>query len=411
MIVFLPVILFSIIAAPYIFLVPGGDGDGEFKLAHALLSGNYSGHLLVFHPPFPLFLFDAFFLAFGYWSTGILGLLLGISGIVALYYIGKKLFDKKVAILSSCLLALSGLYISVGSFNIDDFVMTVMVLIAFAYYLRSKYIWYAIFVSFAVLTKETAIFFVGSVLFIELLQQKKKHLIELLVPFGVFIIWLGILYSSGQHLWNEYNFSSTRSSGSTYTMLHNLVTFGFLNEYAYENWLHLFVFNFNWVYTIFVCASFFFLRENKKKKELLVVGVFSVLFLILVLGFQTWTINRYTLPLLPFLYLFAVYGATKLRYAAVWMTIVFMASLLSLTGSVDPISRIIWPQVQIFDQKFFLNKIDGGDGLTYNLQYLDVMKRRTIMLSHGQCNIPGLISYDRETLGLLGIHHCLNDVY
>ena len=407
MIIFLPILLFSIILAPYLFLIPGGDGNGQFKLAYYLINGNYSPQLLVFHPPFKLFLFDFFLLLFGPWSTGLVGLLLGITGIIAFYYISKEFFSQKIAILSACLLAISGLYLSLGAFSIDDFVMTVMILVAFAFYLKSKYILYAIFSTCAVLTKETAIFFVISV-FIVAIINKRKHFIEFLAPVVALLIWTIFLYANGQHLWNAYNFSTTKSQGSIYTMLHNLITFGFFNEYAYENWLHVFVFNYNWIYTIFAFIALFFLPKNKNKDGLIIIALFSLLFLTMVLGFQTWTINRYTLPLLPFLYLFAIYGATKIRYTTVWLVIIYLAALLSLAGSTDPLSQAIWPQVQIFDQKFFDSRIDGGDGITYNLQYLNVMQRRTSMLIHGQCDIPYLLSYDTETLKFLGIHTCLN---
>lgn len=410
MIIFLPILLFTLIAAPYLFLIPGGDGDVELKFAYLIANGNYSSQLLTFHPPFTLFLFNLFFSLFGAWSISILGLLLGIAGIIAIYHIGKTLFDKKIAILSSILLALSGLYLSTGLFSLNDFVMTVLIMIAFAYYAKSRYTLYALFISCAVLTKETAVLFALSVLAIELLE-KKKHLITFTIPVAVFALWLGVLRFSGQQLWNAYNFSTTSQYGSTYTMLHNLMTLEFFNMFAYENWLHLFVFNFNWVYTIFACIGFFYLKKNKKRKELLILGTFSVFFSILVLGFQTWTINRYTLPLLPFLYLFAIYGATKVKHQTIWIVAIFIASLLSLSGSVDPVSRNIWPEVSVLDQKFFLSPTDGGDGMTYNLQYLSVMQERTNMLVHGQCRMPYLLSYDNQTLAILGIHHCLNSPY
>lgn len=404
MIILLPIVLFSILAAPYLFLIPGGDGDVEFKFAYLILHGTWP-HEFILHPPLILALMDFFYFLFGYWSTNFLGLMLGIAGIVAFYYIAKDLFNKKIAILSSCLLSLSGLYLSTGLVDLYEFVMTVMILISFAFYLRSKYVLYAIFISLAVLTKETAIIFAGCVLLIELFQ-KKRQLVPLLIPFVVLCGWVDVLYMSGHQLWNQYNYSPTKSHGSVYTMIYNLFTFGFFNKYAYENWLHLFVFNFNWVFTLFTCISLFYIKENKKKKELLIIGIFTLTFLIIVLGFQTWTINRYTLSLLPFLYLFAIYGATKLRYSLIWIIFIFWIALVSLSSSNDPISNSIWPKIQVFDQQFYLKRIDGGDAITYNLQYLNVMKERTIMLSHGQCNVPRLLSYDSITLEWLGIHYC-----
>lgn len=404
MIILLPIVLYTLIAAPYLFLIPGGDGDVEFKFAYLILHGTIP-HVFILHPPLILVLMDLFFILFGYWSINFLGLLLGIAGIIAFYYIAKDLFDKKIALLSSCLLSLSGLYLATSLTVLYEFVMTVMIFLAFAYYLRSKYVLYSIFISLAVLTKETAIFFAGSVLLIELFQ-KKKQLVSVLIPFVVLFFWIDLLHLSGQQLWNEYNYSPTKSEGSVYTMFNNLITFGFFNKYAYENWLHLFVFNFNWVYTIFAGSAFFFVKEIKRRKDIVVIGVFFGIFLISVLGFQTWTINRYTLSLLPFLYLFAIYGASKLRFPKVWISIIFLAAIISMSYSNDPVSNYIWPKVRVFDQQFYMKRIDGGDAITYNSQYLIVMKERTTMLTHGQCIEPRLLSYDSITLTWLGIKYC-----
>ena len=405
MIVILPIILFVLIYLPYLFLIPGGDGNLEFSLAVSMFQGTFFTHHLIFHPPFKLFLFTLFFPYFGYWSYSLVGLILGCFGIYALFEIAEEIFNKKIALLSSFLLAVSGLYIAVGQPSINDFVMTVMILIAFMFYLRGNYWWYGIFAAIAVLTKETAIFFAVSIIAVELFQ-KKKHFIPLFLPVISLVLWLAFLHVTGRELWNDYNFSSTKDKGSMYTILHNLVTFGFFNKYAAENWLHLFVFNFNWVYTFFAGIGLFSIKYAKQKKALAVIGIFYLLFVTGVLGFQTWTINRYVLPLLPFLYLFAIVGASRLRYHAVWLTIIFACALLSLSSSIDPVSKLFWPRTTILGEKIFIYKTDGGDGITYNLQYLNLLKKRTAMLSSGQCKMPYLLSYDKDTLKLLQIKTC-----
>lgn len=263
----------------------------------------------------------------------------------------KRVFNEKVAIFSSCLLALSGLYLSTGAFGLNDFILTVLILIAFAFYLKKKYLFYFTSISLAVLTKETAIFFVISVLLVDFFLKRKRTALHI-IPFIVFFCWLGVLHFTGEPLWNSYNFSKTNSHGSIYTMLYNLITFGFFNRFAYENWLHLFVFNYNWIYSLFVLVSFLFIKESKRKKEFAIIGIFSFLFIVLVLGFQTWTITRYVLPLLPFLYLFAMYGAFKLRFTPLWIAIIFLTSFLSLTQSSDPVSKHLWMHIDVLNKGF-----------------------------------------------------------
>ena len=368
--------------------------------------GEYFSHWASFHPPFKLILTNIFFGLFGYESYTIIGFVLGIVGIYALYLIGVKLFDKKVALLSAFLLATSGLYLSVSLFSITDFVVTVLFLVAFVFYSRSKYWLYAVFAALAVLTKETAIFLTFGILITEFFQQKKR-IVPLLLPILTIGLWIGFLYSGGHHLWNDYNFSPTARYGSTLTIILNLITLHFLNQYAFENWLHLFVFNFNWVYTAFAGVSLFLLRKKLKTKEFMAIGISSLLFCVLSLSFQTWTINRYVLPLLPFLYLFASYSALETKYRSITLVLLVLIAFISLSHSVDPVSNLIWPKTKLFNQTLYLKpQSDGPDGITYNLQYLQVLQKRNTKILHNQCHIPEIISYRKPILRELQITTC-----
>ena len=402
----LPVFTFILLFVSYLFVIPANDGALEFMFANQWFRGDNMLQILSLHPPFKLILNSFFYKFFGYQSTGFIGLIFGIVGIVALYYIAKKLFDKRVALLSSTLLATSGLYISVGLFGIHDFLVAVLILVAFAFYINSRYAWYALFACIAVFTKETAIFFALSILISDIFI-KKNITFWTFTPIIILAWYIEFIHFAGYHLWNDWNFSSTASKGSFYTMVNNLVTFQFLNKYAYENWLHLFIFNFNWVYWIFAIISFFSIKTKEMKKTLAPLCIYFVMFNLTVLSFQTFTINRYVLPLLPFLYLFASYGVSKLKWKPVFITVLIVTSLLSLSQSVDPISNLIWPKTYILGEGIYLNHtLDGDDGITYNMQYLTMMKMRTDMIKKGDCSLPSLIRYDKKLLALYQIHTC-----
>ena len=406
MYVLLPILLFVVLFAPSLFLIPGNDGSLEFMFANQLYIGKNLLYILSLHTPFKLILYSIFFKLFGYQSTGFIGLFFGIAGIYAMYFIGKKLFDEKVALLSSILLATSGLFLSVGLFGIHDFLMTVLILIAFAFYISSRYALYALFATLAVLTKETAIFFALSILISDL-TIKKNVTIATFVPLVVLAWYIEFVHFSGNHLWNDWNFSPTAKGGSLLTMINNLITLQLFNNYAYENWLHLFIFNFNWVYWIFVFISLAFIKTTELKKALAPIAIFFSLFLITVLSFQTFTINRYILPLVPFVYLLASYGVSKVRFRPVFTTVIILISFLSLSQSIDPISNTIWPKTQVLGESVYLNhKLDGDDGITYNIQYATLMKTRTDMIKEGDCNFPHLVSYDKQTLTLFNIRTC-----
>ncbi len=402
----LPIAVFVILFIPYLYLLPGNDGGLEYMFAHQWYVGDNLLKILSLHPPFKLMLFSLFFKLFGYQSTGYIGLLFGVVGIYTLYVIGKKLFDEKVALISSLLLATSGLFLSVGIFGIHDFLMTILILIAFAFYLNSQYLSYAIFASLAVLTKETAIFFAASILISDVLVKKNVSFATF-VPIVLLIWYVEFVHFSGYHLWNDWNFSPTAKDGSLLTMVNNIVTLKLFNKYAYENWLHLFIFNFNWVYWIFALVSLPFIKTTEKKKELAPIGIFFVIFLITVLSFQTFTINRYILPLLPFVYLFASFGVSQLRLKPVFISLLLVISFLSLSHSIDPLSNAIWPKTQVLGESVYLNHpLDGDDGITYNMQYLSLMHERTTLIKQGTCKLPHLVDYDKQELMLYNIKSC-----
>ena len=408
MLLLLPVILFIIIFLPYLSLIPGNDGNYEIIDAYHWFLGDNLLKLLSSHPPFKLILFNFFYNYFGLHSFGYIGLFFGIIGIIALYHIGKELFDKQTALLSSVFLATSGLYLSVGAFALRDFLTTVFMLVGFACYLKSRYIWYAMFLCLAVLTKESALFFALSIVLSEFIT-KKKVTFAALAPIIIFMWYIEIVYASGHHVWNQWNFSKTANKGSIYTIINNLVTLQVFNKYAYENWDHLFVFNFNWTYWIAAFISFFFIKKQELKMRLLPLLLFFLSVTLLLLSFQTYTINRYTLPLLPFLYLFTAFGITKMKFTLFFAVLFIFISFISLSYSVDPISNTIWQKTTVFNEKFYLNpELDGADGITYNLQYLTIMKKRTTMILHGKCKLPSIITFTRQTRTLFHITSCTN---
>ncbi len=402
----LPIVVFITLYLPSLNLIPGNDGGLEYSFAWQWYMGKNLLHVLSLHPPLKLILFSLFFKLFGYQSTGWIGLFFGIAGVVALYFIGKKLFDEKVGFIGAMLLATSGLFISNGIFGIHDFLMTTLILVAFYCYLDGRYVWYAVFATLAVLTKETAIFFALSMIITDVVIKRNARF-PIFIPVILLAWYIEFVHFSGYHLWNDWNFSPTAKKGSFFTMLNNIVTLQMFNKYAFENWLHLFIFNFNWVYWIFAFASLAFIKTTELRKNLAPVGIFFIIFLITVLAFQTFTINRYVLPLLPFVYLLAGYTIMQLPYKPVFVTLLIAVSFLSLSYSIDPISNAIWPKTQVLGERVYLNHpLDGDDGITYNMQYVTMMQERTELIESGQCKFPHLVDYDKRTLRLYKIETC-----
>ena len=127
-------------------------------------------------------------------------------------------------------------------------------------------------------------------------------------------MWFSFLKTNGQRPWSDWNFSGVGEKGSVYTIFHNISTLNFLNKYAYQNFLQLIFLNFNWIYWLIFCLGvLIFIQSNKKNifatllkdkpkpKAILAIVVFSFSYFLTVLTFQTYTIPRYALPIIPFL--------------------------------------------------------------------------------------------------------------
>lgn len=399
MLLFLPLFLYVILLAPYLQLIPANDANTEFLFSMNFYRGEYFSNWVNFHPPVKLILFSLFFKLFGFWTYNYVGFLLGIAGIIAIYFAAKKMFDEKTALISAFLLALSGLYLSVGIMGLNDYIMTVFLIIAFCFYVRSHYLLYAIAASLAFLTKEPAVLFAGSILLVELVK-KRKISVYFLIPILVCAAWFLFLKLTGRHLWNDWNFSDTASKGSAYTIINNLVTFHFLNKYAYANWLHLFVFNFNWL--LWIIASYSFFKFIKNKFTLIII-IFTLSYSLIVLTFQTFPITRYVLPVLPFMYIFAARTLSSIPLSKAVTAWVLLLLLLSIYRSNDPVSNVIWQTNEIWGEKLYTKELEGVDGMTYNLQYLNAVKKRDQRLQSGDCTKDITINYHPEILKILEI--------
>lgn len=210
-------------------------------------------------------------------------------------------------------------------------------------------------------------------------------------------------------VWSDWNFSETGEKGTVYTIFNNLFSLKIFNKYAAQNWLQLFILNFSWVLWIIIfwgttikiselnkgCLSRF-IKKKFKNKALLSTFVFCIVYFISVLSFQTYTIPRYALPLEPFFYLAVACSSCQI-YKRSSLSKVFICILLGgitftrLFTSIDPISIRLWGKTKILGQNIYaLNQapsLAGFDGITYNLQFNLIVKKRSDLILGKNKNI------------------------
>lgn len=397
--------IFLLLAVPFIKSIPYLDGNIDFVKAHDFFVGGFSrlfGNWLSIHPPVKEITTFLLFVLGGVnpVSYNLTGILFGLFGIIVFYKLCNKLTNKNVAAIAVVLFCTSPLFLSVGLFSLTDYLLEIFILASFYFYSKRKYYLYFIFASLALLTKETGVVLVISILAAEGLWVVKnivdknmnlrkvfRNLLIILSPLINTVVWFLFLKINGKALWSDWNFSETGERGTIYTILNNLLSLKIFNKYALQNWLQLFVLNFNWVFWIIAFLGIIKGKINLiKNKTILSVFLFFLIYVISVLSFQTYTIPRYALPLEPFFYIAIAYGSYKISEKSKLLKTLIGIFLIGITtlrlfASVDPVSSRIWGKTEILGQDIYaLNQtpsLSGFDGITYNMQYNLIVRKRT----------------------------------
>jgi hypothetical protein len=410
-------ILFSLVFIcllfPFLNVIPHRDGNIVFIQTNDYLKGGLQMYLnnWAVHPPLKIITSAVLIkiiplLPFSY---NILGIIFGIAGIFGIYYLSLSIFTKKEAIISSSLLTICPLFIANSIFGLLDYILAILIIIALLFYIKKRLIIYAFFASLCILTKETGLIFILTVLSIEIIFQIKNilnknyklliNIIYCLIPLIPWYIWTVYLNINHKSIWDDYVFSNVKG-GPFYVVLHNLLFFNIFTQYTKEQWGQLFILNFNWILWCFIIISLLIyllkkifgkviLTEIKKNtiktKALIVIITFFFLYLLTVLTFPTYTIPRYALPLIPCFIIFITLSITTIKNNYIKLLVliaVYSIFLISLFSSSDPISASIWNRRIIGNQNLYsIDKtVAGNDGITYNYQYLLLVKDRTELI-------------------------------
>lgn len=234
-------IIFSLLTIPFINSIPYLDGNIDFVKSHDFFVGGFGQLLnnwLSVHPPVKEIITFIFFVLKGInpITYNITGVLFGLFGIVIYYKLCRIWTNKAVASIAILLFCSSPLFLSAGLFSLTDYLLEIFILASLYFYSKRKYYLYFLFTSLALLTKETG--------------KDLKGLLIALSPLITAAAWFLFLKINGKTLWSDWNFSGTGDKGTIYTIFNNIFSLKLFNKYAYQNWLQLFVLNFNWIFWI-----------------------------------------------------------------------------------------------------------------------------------------------------------------
>jgi len=416
----LPIFLFVFLLTPYVDLRACWDGGTEYSKITTFYGLGMDGYLRAgsLHPPFKAFIAYPFFKILGdrIISYHIMGIVVGCLAILSMYFLGKKLWNKQVGLLAATLLATCPLFLANATDNYTDYFVAVFVIVSLVFYANNRLIFYAIAASAATLSKDTGLLLPVAVLITEVgMLLLKKHvttssllrIVWVSLPVLSYAIWYIYVKTSGIDVFNDYIFAATAHQGAIITILTNLITLNFFHKYAQAHMLQLLFLNFTWVYWLILIiggiVSFQKITMKKLKhtikisnqntKTITAMILFFVGYILTVVTFQIWNTPRYNLPLIPLLIIAA--SVVLVTYKNKIPTLIFLLlagiNFAAIYYSVDPVSTMLWNRAETTRQTFYTIDPDtlGNDNLVYNLQYVQVMKKRDMVLpgnSSKTCN-------------------------
>lgn len=202
-------------------------------------------------------------------------------------------------------------------------------------------------------------------------------------------IWRQYVIHLGTTEWRDTIFI-TNGAGSYETVMHNLFTLQIFNRFLKENLTNALWLNFQWVYLLMILLiipwtwqKIIKLFSNRAQAAFLTTVVcFTLIYILLVLSFPTWTVLRYSIPILLMLYLVLAILISKLSgkiYSALLTGLVIL-SLIANLYSLDPLTSnklVPYYGINLYDLPFW----DGGpDRLIYNSQFLQAVKNQNIII-------------------------------
>jgi len=229
-------------------------------------------------------------------------LLFGVGIIILTYHIASDLFDKKIALLSSLLLAFSPTFFLFNSILFTGIPSTFFSMLGIYFFIKGRYYLAGMLFGISFMTRFFQILVIIPVylFFIYLIYKRKatikKFLISnlfFLIPIIPFLIFNFILYDNPLHPFLLQAWM-TKFTGWIY---HQPFNFYFLNLIK-EN-----------VLILFSILGTIFIFKNEKYKKFIVPFVF--LFAFISFNFAQHKEMRLLLPILPFLYILTSYGIIK----------------------------------------------------------------------------------------------------
>lgn len=228
-------------------------------------------------------------------------IIFGSLCILFTYLIGKKLFNKKTALLASIFLALSPTFFFFNGLMLTETASTFFSLAAIYLFVEKKHLIAGIFFGVAFMARFLQLFVLVSIIFAVLAYFNKKNLENLqkiimgfIIAIMPFLILNQVFYSSALYPFLQQIRLSSNSGWANYHPL---------NYYFIE------LFRDNFLYLFFIIGIFLAFKDNDANKKL--VAVAFIIFFVFFNSIKQKEM-RFLIVLLPYMYMLVSHSITNL---------------------------------------------------------------------------------------------------
>lgn len=270
-------------------------------------------------------------------ATKLVTIIFGTASIALVYVIARRIFDKKIALLSSFLLFVNPEFTMISSTPLREPVYTFFILLAMLLLINKHTIGGAISIGMSFLTRAEGLLigmptYIVNILFV----VRRKRVI-----WTLFVILIFMLFILFMNLWLEKPFvyltQSLEHTGAVIGYAGNAPPLYKLFKANINMFRYLFgVIGLNIVF--FLIGIYFFIKDKVDKNIKIIILTFFIshilFWLIYLYRFKLFPADyhRYLYPTIPFLVIFAAYGFHKLEQISMLKKIVISALIFNIVG-------------------------------------------------------------------------------
>ena len=356
-------------------------------------------------------------------------IVLAAISIYAYYKILRKLFENRY---SNDLLALAAMPYAfspfvlgiIGNVNLDSATMYFAIIFMACSLYHFEYL-ELIFVFFFCFTKETAVIYYTSYIIVKILCEyfdKHKFSFVQLIKFG-FSNFKNYVYAMPVVVWFILYKLNDSWGGDGMEDGRRWNYFGIDQNIILTKMKQIFFLNFNWIFwiTIIIGGIFLCAKRIKVKKEdtQIIIPIGAVGMAVMGFGciYVTYSLARYIVPVIPVIYLIAIWiiGRLKDKYIGGWSVFVSVLLLVQCFRMVDPVTANIFQAIPIGDNQAVYvvgNAMRFDDHIVYNRQNIYWSEALIEVLEHSGYDGNMLIVFPPQYFNqynMLGNWECIWD--